>query len=100
MCQEFLKRERMSTYIVISATSVVHANKHLRNVLVFNTQEIGKRDLFIFIILYGCDVIRILKLCIEERGVSGYLLCSVQFESSNDVTPSAINMKRSSFPIY
>ena len=29
-------------------------------------------------LLHGCDVIRIFKLCIEERGVSRVLLCSLK----------------------
>ena len=40
-------------------------------------------------LLHGCDVIRILKLCIEERG-----------ENENDIMPSVINMNRSRFPVF
>ena len=32
----------------------------------------------IFILLHGCDVIRIFKLCLEERGVRRVLLCSLK----------------------
>ena len=41
-----------------------------------NTKKIGKRSY----LLHGCDVIRIFKLCIEERGVSRVLvlLCSLK----------------------
>ena len=32
-------------------------------------------------LLHGCDVIRIFKLCIEERGVSRVLLCSLKIKA-------------------
>ena len=38
--------------------------------------EVGKHDLLY--LSHGCDVIRIFKLFIEERGVSRVLLCSMK----------------------
>ena len=36
-------------------------------------------------LLHRCDVIRIFKLCIEERGVSRVLLCSLKMRMSHQV---------------
>ena len=44
-----------------------------------------------FILLHGCDVIRIFKLTPRS---------SMQFENENDVTPSVINMNIPRFPIF
>ena len=65
-----------------------------------NTWKKETRDFSISIA--AGDVIRIFKLCIEERGIRmrHKLSSSVQFENKNDVTPSAKHMNRLAFPIF
>ena len=62
----------------------------------FNTQKIGKHDLFIFIA----------RVCPHSNFQAVYRRTrlepnsSVQCENENDVTPSAINLNRTRFLVF
>ena len=62
----------------------------------FKIQKIGKHDLFMFIaqVRHHSNFITVYGR--TRRKPSS----SVQFENENDVTPSAINMNRSCFPVF